>query len=192
MYISQCDSGRNSSLIVNCCRAWWRTPLIPALGRQRQEDFWIWGQPGLQSEFQDSQGYTENPCFEKTNKQKNKPKKKKKRKKERKKKRKKNSELLKKLKFSSDKPHRTRALVLFFLKWTQVQFSAPHWAVVTQVIGRLNDTGFLGHLQVTWVYSPFLHIYTKLNNRHTNRKKDKPAYHYGATEEIKNPNNKVT
>jgi hypothetical protein len=38
---------------------WWRTPLIPALGRQRQVDFWVWGQPGLQSEFQDSQGYTE-------------------------------------------------------------------------------------------------------------------------------------
>jgi hypothetical protein len=33
------------------------TPLIPALGRQRQ--------PGLQSEFQDSQGYTEKPCLEK-------------------------------------------------------------------------------------------------------------------------------
>jgi hypothetical protein len=26
-------------------------PLIPALGRQRQVDFWVWGQPGLQSEF---------------------------------------------------------------------------------------------------------------------------------------------
>jgi hypothetical protein len=32
------------------------TPLIPALGRQRQVDFWVRGQPGLQSEFQDSQG----------------------------------------------------------------------------------------------------------------------------------------
>jgi hypothetical protein len=33
-------------------------------------DFWVWGQPGLQSEFQDSQGYTEKPCLEKqTNKQ---------------------------------------------------------------------------------------------------------------------------
>jgi hypothetical protein len=45
-------------------------PLIPALGRQRQAEFWVRGQPGLQSEFQDSQGYTEKPCLE-TNKQKN-------------------------------------------------------------------------------------------------------------------------
>ena len=40
-------------------------PLIPALGRQRQVDFWVQGQPGLQSEFQDSQGYTEKPCLKK-------------------------------------------------------------------------------------------------------------------------------
>jgi hypothetical protein len=40
-------------------------PLIPALRRQRQVDFWVRGQPGLQSEFQDSQGYTEKPCLEK-------------------------------------------------------------------------------------------------------------------------------
>jgi hypothetical protein len=45
-------------------RVWWRTPLIPALGRQRQGDFWVRGQPGLQSELQDSQGYTEKPCLE--------------------------------------------------------------------------------------------------------------------------------
>jgi hypothetical protein len=32
--------------------------------RQKQVDFWVWGQPGLQSEFQDSQGYTEKPCLE--------------------------------------------------------------------------------------------------------------------------------
>jgi hypothetical protein len=32
-------------------------------------DFWVRGQPGLQSEFQDSQGYTEKPCLRK-NKQK--------------------------------------------------------------------------------------------------------------------------
>ena len=40
-------------------------PLIPALGRQRQVDFWVQRQPGLQSDFQDSQGYTEKPCLEK-------------------------------------------------------------------------------------------------------------------------------
>jgi hypothetical protein len=52
-----------------CSRAWWHTPLIPALRRQMQADFWVQGQPGLQSEFQDSQGYTEKPCLEKqTNK----------------------------------------------------------------------------------------------------------------------------
>jgi hypothetical protein len=39
--------------------------LIPALGRQR-----VWGQPGLQSEFQDSQGYTEKPCLKNKQKQK--------------------------------------------------------------------------------------------------------------------------
>ena len=56
-------------------RAWCRTPLIPALGRQRQADFWVWGQPGLQSD-QDSQGYTEKPCLKKqTNKKQNKTKK---------------------------------------------------------------------------------------------------------------------
>ena len=49
-------------------RAWWYMPLIPALGRQRQADFWVRGQPGLQSEFQDSQGYTEKPSLEKQNK----------------------------------------------------------------------------------------------------------------------------
>jgi hypothetical protein len=36
-------------------RQWWRMPLIPASGRQRQADFWVRGQPGLQREFQDSQ-----------------------------------------------------------------------------------------------------------------------------------------
>jgi hypothetical protein len=44
-------------------------------------DFWVQGQPGLQSEFQDSQGYTEKPCLkkqkqkqkQKTNKTKQKP-----------------------------------------------------------------------------------------------------------------------
>jgi hypothetical protein len=45
-------------------------PLIPALGRQRQANFWVRAQPGLQSEFQDSQDYTEKPCLKKTKKQK--------------------------------------------------------------------------------------------------------------------------
>jgi hypothetical protein len=30
---------------------WWCMLLIPALGRQRQVDFWVRGQPGLQSEL---------------------------------------------------------------------------------------------------------------------------------------------
>jgi hypothetical protein len=49
-------------------RAWWLTPLIPALWRQRQADFWARGQPALKSEFQDSQGYTEKPCLKKRKK----------------------------------------------------------------------------------------------------------------------------
>jgi hypothetical protein len=44
---------------------WLLPPLIPALRRQRQTDFRVRGQPGLQSEFQDSQSYTEKPCLEK-------------------------------------------------------------------------------------------------------------------------------
>jgi hypothetical protein len=28
-------------------------------------DFWVWSQPGLQSEFQDNQDYTEKPCLKK-------------------------------------------------------------------------------------------------------------------------------
>jgi hypothetical protein len=67
---------------------WWHLPLIPAPGRQRgreaerqrgreaerqrQVDFWVRGQPGLQSEFQDSQDYTEKPCLERNQKNKNK------------------------------------------------------------------------------------------------------------------------
>ena len=39
--------------------------IILALGRQRQANFCVLGQAGLQSEFLDSQGYTEKPCLEK-------------------------------------------------------------------------------------------------------------------------------
>jgi hypothetical protein len=38
---------------------------IALLDRQKQADFWVRGQPGLQSEFQDSQGYTEKHCLKK-------------------------------------------------------------------------------------------------------------------------------
>jgi hypothetical protein len=33
-------------------------------------DLWVRGQPGLQSEFQDSQSYTEKPCLKKKKKKK--------------------------------------------------------------------------------------------------------------------------
>jgi hypothetical protein len=39
--------------------------MIKSSKQQKQADFWVQGQPGLQSEFQDSQGYTEKPCLEK-------------------------------------------------------------------------------------------------------------------------------
>ena len=38
----------------------------PNTWERRQADFWVWGQPGQQSEFQDSQDYTEKPCLVKT------------------------------------------------------------------------------------------------------------------------------
>jgi hypothetical protein len=39
------------------------TKVIPTLGRQRRADLWFLGQPGLHSEFQHSQGYTEKSCL---------------------------------------------------------------------------------------------------------------------------------
>jgi hypothetical protein len=65
------------SLKTQLGRAWWRRTLIPALGRQRQADFWVQGQHGLQGEFQNSQGYTEKPCLEKQKQKKTKKTKKK-------------------------------------------------------------------------------------------------------------------
>ena len=41
-------------------QSWWCTSLIPTVG-----SLWVWGQPGLQSEFQDSQSYTEKTCLKK-------------------------------------------------------------------------------------------------------------------------------
>ena len=38
-------------------------PLIEAFGKKSQADFWVYGQHGLQSEFQDSQDYTEKHCL---------------------------------------------------------------------------------------------------------------------------------
>jgi hypothetical protein len=80
-------------------QAWWSRNLIPVLWRQRQADFCVPGQPGLESEFQDSQGYTEKPCLkeQKTTKQTNKQtKNKKKQKKNKTKKQKERSPLLQK------------------------------------------------------------------------------------------------
>jgi hypothetical protein len=42
-------------------------PLVQVLRGQRQVDLWVRGQPGLENEYQDSQGYTEKPCLEKPN-----------------------------------------------------------------------------------------------------------------------------
>ena len=39
-------------------------PLILALWRQMQEDLWVQGQPGLQSEFQNRHSYTEKPYLD--------------------------------------------------------------------------------------------------------------------------------
>lgn len=50
----------------NEVRQWWHTSSILALGRQRQEDMiWVQTIPALQSEFQDSQGDTEEVCLKK-------------------------------------------------------------------------------------------------------------------------------
>jgi hypothetical protein len=44
----------------------------PSTWEAEAEDFWVWGQPGLQSEFQDGQGNTEKPYLKKPKKQKQK------------------------------------------------------------------------------------------------------------------------
>lgn len=47
---------------------WWCIPLIPVLRRKRQVDLRVWGQPGLYSKLQDSQGYREKSCLKKKKK----------------------------------------------------------------------------------------------------------------------------
>jgi hypothetical protein len=59
-------------IIKKINRAWWHTPLIPALRKQRQVDSWVRGQPGLQSEFQDQQGLHRETLSRKTKKKKKK------------------------------------------------------------------------------------------------------------------------
>lgn len=41
----------------------WHMPLTPALGRQKQEDLWIWGQPSLLSKLYDCWGSIVDPLF---------------------------------------------------------------------------------------------------------------------------------
>jgi hypothetical protein len=57
--LGACNSSPYSSI---------RVPKYKKRKMQRQVDFWVQGQPGLQSEFQDSQGYTEKPCLGKKKK----------------------------------------------------------------------------------------------------------------------------
>jgi hypothetical protein len=58
--------------VERCIQAgrWWRTPLIPARGRQRRISEFEASLVYIQSAVQDSQRYTEKPCLKKTNKQK--------------------------------------------------------------------------------------------------------------------------
>ena len=51
---------RNNSLVVVVVA---HTFSASAQEAEAGRSLWVWGQPGLQSEFQDSQGDTEKPCF---------------------------------------------------------------------------------------------------------------------------------
>ena len=76
--VTQCKVWETCIIVLKKIQVWWHTPLIPALWRQTQGDFWVPGHTGLQSEFKNSQSYTEKPCLQrnKTNKQTNKKQKK--------------------------------------------------------------------------------------------------------------------
>ena len=41
LWPEQMKNSSNPRIRKNLARQWWRTPLIPALGRQRQVDFWV-------------------------------------------------------------------------------------------------------------------------------------------------------
>lgn len=61
----------NNQEVPRGTKQWWLTPLIPALKRQKQADFWVQGHPGLQIEFHGSHSYTEKPCLKKLEQRKN-------------------------------------------------------------------------------------------------------------------------
>jgi hypothetical protein len=66
--VSKSQCAHTCQQVAGTGRGGTRTPLTPALGRQRHVDFWVRGQPGLQSEFQDSQGCTQtNPVLKNNN-----------------------------------------------------------------------------------------------------------------------------
>lgn len=56
---------RKASLLFRSTLAcqWWYTPLIPGFGSHIQMDIWVWGQFGLESDFQKSQSYKEKLCL---------------------------------------------------------------------------------------------------------------------------------
>ena len=63
--VQRCSDPMRRFKCVTVCLQRQCKPFIPARGRQRHLDFWVWGQAGLQIEFQVSQGYTEKPCLKK-------------------------------------------------------------------------------------------------------------------------------
>ena len=67
--MSKSISTRILKLVIKriLARQWWHTPLIPELRRLRQEDLWEFEVSLFYKvKFQDSQGYTEKPCFKTT------------------------------------------------------------------------------------------------------------------------------
>ena len=65
--VTQCKVWETCIIVLKKIQVWWHTNSIPALRWLRQADFWVRGKPGLQSEFQNSQSYTEKPCLQRNN-----------------------------------------------------------------------------------------------------------------------------